>query len=31
VMEFNSLFRDYARIRNETEKSLRQIIRLIRG
>jgi len=31
VMEFNLLFREYARIRNETEKSLRQIIRLIRG
>jgi hypothetical protein len=31
VIEFNSLFRDYVRIRNDTEKSLRQIIRLIRG
>lgn len=31
VKEFNQLFRDYARIRNDTEKSLRQIIRLIRG
>lgn len=31
VIEFNSLFRDYVRVRNDTEKSLRQIIRLIRG
>jgi hypothetical protein len=31
IMEFNLLFREYALIRNETEKSLRQIIRLIRG
>jgi hypothetical protein len=31
IIEFNLLFREYARIRNETEKSLRQIIRLIRG
>ncbi|WP_184547285.1 plasmid mobilization protein [Mucilaginibacter sp. FT3.2] len=31
VKEFNLLFREYARIRNDTEKSLRQIIRLIRG
>ncbi len=31
VIEFNSLFRDYVRIRNDTEKALRQIIRLIRG
>ena len=31
VKEFNILFREYARIRNDTEKSLRQIIRLIRG
>lgn len=31
VRDFNLLFREYARIRNNTEKSLRQIIRLIRG
>jgi len=31
LIEFNSLFRDYVRIRNDTEKALRQIIRLIRG
>ena len=31
VIEFNRLFRDYVRIRNDTEKSLRQLIRLIRG
>lgn len=31
VTEFNGLLRDYIRIRDETEKSLRQIIRLIRG
>ena len=31
VKEFNLLFREYTRIRNDTEKSLRQIIRLIRG
>jgi hypothetical protein len=31
VKEFNILFKEYARIRNDTEKSLRQIIRLIRG
>jgi len=31
VIEFNSLFQDYIRIRNDTEKSFRQIIRLIRG
>lgn len=31
VKEFNLLFKEYARIRNDTEKSLRQIIRLIRG
>jgi hypothetical protein len=31
VIEFNGLFRDYVRIRNDTEKTLRQIIRLIKG
>jgi cation transport regulator ChaC len=31
VKEFNKLFSEYTRIRNDTEKSLRQIIRLIRG
>lgn len=31
VTEFNQLFREYTRIRNDIEKSLRQIIRLIRG
>lgn len=31
VMEFNRLFRDYIRIRGDTEKTLRQIIRLIKG
>ena len=30
IIEFNGLFRDYVRIRDDTEKSLRQIIRLIR-
>jgi hypothetical protein len=30
IIEFNSLFRGYVRIRDDTEKSLRQIIRLIR-
>jgi hypothetical protein len=31
VREFNQLFSEYTRIRNDTERSLRQIIRLIRG
>jgi len=31
VKEFNLLLREYARIRNDTEKSLRHIIRLIQG
>ena len=31
VVEFNGLLRDYIRIRGNTEKSLRQIIRLIKG
>jgi hypothetical protein len=31
VRDFNQLFREYSRVRNDTEKSLRQIIRLIRG
>jgi hypothetical protein len=31
VREFNQLFSEYARIRSDTEKSLRQIIRLIKG
>jgi hypothetical protein len=31
VKEFNQLFSEYTRIRNDSERSLRQIIRLIRG
>jgi hypothetical protein len=31
VVEFNGLLRDYIQIRGDTEKTLRQIIRLIKG
>ncbi|WP_428330358.1 plasmid mobilization protein [Mucilaginibacter sp.] len=31
VIEFNKLFQDYIRIRGDTEKTLGQIIRLIKG